>query len=73
VLNLYALALEKAGSVEDDKVRAALDGLELDAPQGRIRLDGSNNTIACSIPMSLRRRRMASITASSNISARSRR
>ncbi|NEU95630.1 ABC transporter substrate-binding protein [Bradyrhizobium sp. UFLA 03-164] len=42
-LNLYALAVEKAGSVEDDKVIAALSTVEFDAPQGPIRIDPSNN------------------------------
>lgn len=42
-LHLYALAVEKADSVEDDRVIAALPGLEFEAPQGLIRLDGSNN------------------------------
>ncbi len=42
-LHLYALAAEKAGSFEDAKVLAALPSVEFDAPQGKVRIDGSNN------------------------------
>ncbi len=42
-LHLYALAAEKAGSFEDDKVLAALPSVEFEAPQGKVRIDGSNN------------------------------
>lgn len=42
-LHLYALAAEKAGSFEDDKVLAALPSVEFDAPQGKVRIEASNN------------------------------
>jgi urea transport system substrate-binding protein len=42
-LNLYALAAEKAGSFEDDKVLSALPTVSFDAPQGLVRIDASNN------------------------------
>lgn len=42
-LHLYALAAEKAGSFEDAKVLVALPSVEFDAPQGKVRIDGSNN------------------------------
>jgi len=42
-LNLYALAAEKAGSFDDDKVLAALPDIEFNAPQGPVKIDKSNN------------------------------
>jgi ABC-type branched-subunit amino acid transport system substrate-binding protein len=42
-VNLYALAVEKAGSTEDDKVIAALSQVEFDAPQGRVNISAANN------------------------------
>ena len=42
-LHLYALAAEKAGSFEDDKVLAALPDVEFEAPQGKVRIYRSNN------------------------------
>jgi urea transport system substrate-binding protein len=42
-LHLYALAAEKAGSFEDDKVLAALPDVEFEAPQGKVRIERSNN------------------------------
>lgn len=42
-LHLYALAATKAGSVEDAKVLKALPTVEFEAPQGVVRVDGSNN------------------------------
>ncbi len=42
-LNLYALAAEKAGSFDDDKVVTALPAVEFDAPQGLVRIEASNN------------------------------
>jgi ABC-type branched-subunit amino acid transport system substrate-binding protein len=40
---LYALAVEKAGSTEDDKVIAALSQVEFDAPQGHVNVSAANN------------------------------
>lgn len=40
---LYALAVEKAGSTEDDKVIAALSQVEFDAPQGHVNMSAANN------------------------------
>lgn len=42
-LNLYALAAEKAGSFDDDKVLAALPSVEFNAPQGLVKIDPTNN------------------------------
>ena len=42
-LHLYALAAEKAGSLKDDDILAALPTIEFDAPQGPIRVEASNN------------------------------
>lgn len=42
-LNLYALAVEKAGSTEDDKVIAALSQVEFEAPQGHVNISAVNN------------------------------
>lgn len=39
---LYAKAVEKAGSTDTDKVIAALGSVSMDAPQGSVRLDASN-------------------------------
>jgi urea transport system substrate-binding protein len=46
-LHLYALAAEKAGSLKDDDVLKALPTIEFDAPQGKIRVDASNNHTLC--------------------------
>ncbi len=46
-LHLYALAAEKAGAFEDDKVLAALPTVEFDAPQGMIKVDPTNNHTLC--------------------------
>lgn len=46
-LHLYALAAEKAGSLKDDDVLAALPSIEFDAPQGKIRVDATNNHTLC--------------------------
>lgn len=40
---LVASAIERAGTDEPELVRAALGDLEYDAPQGRVRVDASNN------------------------------
>ncbi len=40
---LYALAAEKAGSLDDDKVVTALPTVEFDAPQGPVHINASNN------------------------------
>lgn len=39
---LWAAAVEKAGSFEVDKVKAASDGIEINAPGGTVKIDGSN-------------------------------
>ena len=67
-MNLYALAAEKAGSFEDDKVLAALPSVEFNAPQGLVRIDPPTIIASC-IPMSARLRATASATRSSRISA----
>ena len=46
-LRLYALAVEKAGSTDPDKVIPALSQVEFVAPQGPVRIDGSNNHMVC--------------------------
>lgn len=40
---LWKMAVEKAGSFDVDKVVAASAGLEIDAPEGKVRLDESNH------------------------------
>lgn len=40
---LVAAAMERAETDEPEAVRAALGDIEFDAPQGRVRVDGSNN------------------------------
>ena len=42
---LWAMAAEKAGSFDVEKVRAAAKGLTFDAPEGKVTLDGSNQHI----------------------------
>jgi hypothetical protein len=46
-LHLYALAAEKAGSLKDDDVLTALPSIEFGAPQGKIRVDATNNHTLC--------------------------
>jgi len=46
-LNLYALAVEKAGSTEVDKVIAALSQVEFEAPQGHVNISALNNHMRC--------------------------
>ncbi|MGH9177649.1 MAG: urea ABC transporter substrate-binding protein [Acidimicrobiales bacterium] len=43
---LWAAAVEKAGSFEVDKVRAAVDGLSLDLPEGKVTIDGDNQHVS---------------------------
>ncbi len=45
-VHLVAAAIEQTGMDAPEKVRAALGTLEFDAPQGRVRVDGSNNHTA---------------------------
>ena len=42
---LWAKQVEKAGSTDVDKVRAAADGVSVDAPQGTVTLDGATQHI----------------------------
>ncbi|MBW7477397.1 urea ABC transporter substrate-binding protein [Paenibacillus oenotherae] len=42
---LWAAAVEKAGSVDVAKVKEAAKGLEWDAPEGKIKIDGDNQHI----------------------------
>jgi urea transport system substrate-binding protein len=42
---LWAMAAEKAGSVDVEKVKAAAKGLTFDAPEGKVTIDGSNQHI----------------------------
>ena len=46
-LMLYAKAVEKAGTTEDDAVVAALGDVEFEAPQGRVNIDRTNNHMVC--------------------------
>jgi urea transport system substrate-binding protein len=42
---LWAQSVQKAGSTDVDKVRAASDGVAFDAPQGKVTLDGATQHI----------------------------
>lgn len=42
---LWAAAAEKAGSFDVDKVKAAAKGLEFNAPEGKVTIDGDNQHI----------------------------
>ncbi|PZT55421.1 urea ABC transporter substrate-binding protein [Paenibacillus silvae] len=42
---LWKAAVEKAGSTEVEKVKEAAKGLELDAPEGKVTVDGENQHI----------------------------
>lgn len=42
---LWKAAVEKAGSFDVDAVRAAADGIEFDAPEGRVKIDGETQHI----------------------------
>ncbi|SDF94241.1 amino acid/amide ABC transporter substrate-binding protein, HAAT family [Bradyrhizobium brasilense] len=44
-IHLYARAVEKAGSVDSDKVSAALHEVEFDAPQGHVSFSRTNNQL----------------------------
>lgn len=44
---LYALAVAKAGSTEDDKVIAALPKVEFEAPQGHVNINAETNHMVC--------------------------
>ena len=39
------MAVEKAGSTEVEKVKAAAKGLTFDAPEGKVTVDGENQHI----------------------------
>ena len=43
---LWAMAVKKAGSTDVDKVRAAAKGLEFEAPEGLVTVDGENQHIS---------------------------
>ncbi len=45
-VHLWALAVEKAGSTDVEKVKAASKGLTFDAPEGKVTVDGSNQHIS---------------------------
>jgi urea transport system substrate-binding protein len=42
---LWAAAVEKAGSFDVDKVKAAAKGIEFNAPEGKVTIDGENQHI----------------------------
>ncbi|MFC5470411.1 urea ABC transporter substrate-binding protein [Cohnella suwonensis] len=42
---LWAAAVEKAGSFDVDKVKAAAKGIEFNAPEGKVTIDGDNQHI----------------------------
>ncbi len=44
-VHLWALAAEKAGSIDVEKVKAASKGLTFDAPEGKVTIDGENQHI----------------------------
>ncbi len=44
---LYALAVGKAGSTEDEKVIEALSKVDFDAPQGHVNMSAKNNHMLC--------------------------
>ncbi|QNK39112.1 urea ABC transporter substrate-binding protein [Caproicibacter fermentans] len=46
---LWSRAVEKAGSVDVDKVKAAAKGLKFDAPEGKITIDGDNQHLYKSV------------------------
>jgi len=52
--HLWAAAVNKAGTTNTDKVIQALEsGLEIDAPSGKVRLDGASHHAALSISMAV--------------------
>ncbi|MBR1404165.1 MAG: urea ABC transporter substrate-binding protein [Treponema sp.] len=44
-VHLWAMATEKAGSFDVEKIRAAAKGIAFDAPEGKVTLDGDNQHI----------------------------
>jgi urea transport system substrate-binding protein len=44
-VHLWAMAVEKAGTTNVDKVKAASKGLVFDAPEGKVTIDGENQHI----------------------------
>lgn len=44
-VHLWAMAVEKAGSTNPEKVKAASKGLTFDAPEGKVTIDGENQHI----------------------------
>jgi urea transport system substrate-binding protein len=44
-VHLWANAVEKAGSTDPEKVKAASKGLTFDAPEGKVTIDGANQHI----------------------------
>ncbi|MDP2711245.1 MAG: urea ABC transporter substrate-binding protein [Solirubrobacteraceae bacterium] len=44
-VHLWALAVEKAGTTDVEKVKEASKGLEFDAPEGKVTIDGENQHI----------------------------
>lgn len=49
---LYAKAIAKAGSTDDDKVVAAMSEVEHEAPQGHVNISAENNHMLCNSFMS---------------------
>jgi urea transport system substrate-binding protein len=45
-VKLWAAAVEKAGSTDPEKVKAASKGLTLDAPEGKVTVNGENQHIS---------------------------
>ncbi|MEA2156847.1 MAG: urea transport system substrate-binding protein [Solirubrobacteraceae bacterium] len=45
-VHLWAMAVEKAGSTDPEKVKAASKGLTYDAPEGTVTIDGANQHIS---------------------------
>jgi urea transport system substrate-binding protein len=44
-VHLWAMAAEKAGSIDPEKVKAASKGLVFEAPEGKVTIDGENQHI----------------------------
>jgi urea transport system substrate-binding protein len=44
-VHLWAAAVEKAGSTDPEKVKAAAGGITFDAPEGKVTIDGDNHHI----------------------------
>jgi urea transport system substrate-binding protein len=45
-VNLWAMAVKKAGSTDVEKVKAAMGGIEFAAPEGKVTVDGKNHHIS---------------------------